>query len=98
MDGSGFRPIPNLDPQYATIGWTPDGSSVYVSSNRFRDRAVKVYRVNVSTGKMDYWKSFGDSLPPGSHAAPPHFSADGSAYAYVYEQVLSEAYVVKGLK
>jgi hypothetical protein len=28
----------------------------------------------------------------------PQFSADGSAYAYIYVRTLSEAYVVKGLK
>jgi len=28
----------------------------------------------------------------------PHFSSDGTAYAYSYVRVLSEAYVVTGLK
>ena len=28
----------------------------------------------------------------------PHFSSDGTAYAYVYVRTLSEAYVVTGLK
>jgi hypothetical protein len=28
----------------------------------------------------------------------PRFSSDGSSYAYVYSQVLSQAYVVKGLQ
>ena len=28
----------------------------------------------------------------------PHFSADGNGYAYVYQRVLPEAYVVTGLK
>lgn len=54
--------------------------------------------VNPTTGKMDFWKSFGDKLPPGASAGPPQFSADGSAYAYVYSQTLSVGYVVKGVK
>jgi len=28
----------------------------------------------------------------------PRMSSDGNAYAYVYSQAMSEAYVVKGLK
>lgn len=98
MDGTGFRPIPNLDPKYGVIGWAPDGNSLYVITNQMNERTARIYRVNISTGKMELWKEFGQGLPPGSNAGAPHFSADGSAYAYVYDQVLSEAYVVKGLK
>jgi hypothetical protein len=48
---------------------------------------------------MEMWKSFGDDLKAGiASVGGPRFSADCQAYAYVYDQVLSEAYVVKGLK
>jgi hypothetical protein len=47
---------------------------------------------------MELWRSFGDALPTGAYAFSPEFSADGSAFAYGYGQVLSQAYVVKGLK
>jgi len=98
MDGSGFRPIPGLDRTYGLIGWSTDGTSLYAVTNILRDLVVKVYRVNPTTGKMDFWKAFGDKLPAGANAGVPRFSADGSAYAYVYGQILSEAYVVRGLK
>lgn len=98
MDGSGFRPIPGFDPSYNLIAWSPDGKTLFAGSSELRGRAIKIYRVDPVTGKMDFWKSFGDQLPPGSGAGPPQFSADGSAYAYVYSQVLSQAYAVKGLK
>ena len=97
LDGKSIRPIPGLDSKYSIIGWTPDGASLYVMSNQMRERLAKVYRVNVDTGKMELWKTFGEALPPGAAAGAPHFSLDGSAYAYVYSQTLSEAYVVKGL-
>jgi hypothetical protein len=98
LEGGGLRPIPGLDSKYFLTGWTPDGASVYALSSQRRERTAKVYRVNVVTGKMEFWKTFGDALPAGAGAGGPRFSADGSAYAYVYQQVLSEAYVVKGLK
>jgi hypothetical protein len=55
--------------------------------------------VNTATGEKEFWKTFGTDLPAGVVAVGgPQLSADGSAYAYVYVQVLSEAYVVRGLK
>jgi Tol biopolymer transport system component len=98
MDGSGLRPIPDLDSRFYLTDWTPDGASVYAVSSQRRERAAKVYRVNAATGKMEFWKTFGEGLPAGATAGGPKFSSDGSAYAYAYEQILSVAYVVKGLK
>ena len=64
-----------------------------------REKAADLYRVNVATGKTELWRTFGENLPAGaSRAFRPTFSSDGSAYAYVYYQALSEAYVVKGLE
>jgi len=99
MDGSGLRAIPGLAASYYTTGWTPDGTSLYVLSSLQRETTAKVFRVNVTTGKLEYWKTFGETIHAGVTAvAGPQFSSDGSAYAYIYVQVLSEAYVVKGLK
>jgi len=95
-----MRPIPGLDSSYVIVGWAPDGASLYVSSRQqWENTTAKVYRVNIATGKMDFWKEFGTNLPTGtSGVSPPHFSSGNPAYAYGYSQVLSEAYVVKGLK
>ena len=98
LDGSGLHPIPGLDSKYYLAGWTPDGASVYALSSQRRERVAKAYRVNTTTGKMEFWKNFGEGLPAGAGAGAPHFSSDGSAYAYVYSQALAVAYVVKGLK
>src|SRR5882724_5534520 len=99
LDGGGLRPIPQLDSKYAVTGWTPDGTSLYVVSNHLRDRTAKVYRVNLDSGKMEFWTTCGESIPFGvTQVGGPNLSSDGSAYAYVYGQALSQAYVVKGLK
>jgi hypothetical protein len=98
LDGGGLRPIPGLDSKYYVNGWTPDGTAVYVSDSHAHDHAEKIFRVNVTTGKTDFWKNFGDTLPTGASSGTMLFSSDGSAYVYLYSQVLSQAYVVKGLK
>jgi eukaryotic-like serine/threonine-protein kinase len=99
LDGSGLRPVPGLDSTYHVSDWSPDGTYLYVLSSQRRQGAAQVYRVNVATGKMEFWKTFGANLPAGvASVGGPRFSSDGSAYAYVYSQILSQAYVVKGLK
>jgi eukaryotic-like serine/threonine-protein kinase len=99
LDGSGMRLIPGLDSKYRVSGWAPDGASVYVVLSHRNDKTASLSRVNVATGKMEFWKAFGSDLPTGAtRASPPRISADGSAYAYVYFQELSEAYVVRGVQ
>ncbi len=99
LDGSGLRRVPGLDSKYDLSGWSPDGTSLYVLSSQGRLGPAKIYRVNIATGKMDFWKTFGGELASRSAGVSgPEFSQDGNAYAYVYDQTLSEAYVVKGLK
>jgi hypothetical protein len=98
--GGGIHPIPGLESNYSVIGWAADGNSAYVIPNGGgRLKAAKVSRVNVQTGKMEPWKTFGEETGAGvTNVAPPQLSRDGTAYAYVYSRILSEAYVVTGLK
>jgi Tol biopolymer transport system component len=99
IDGGGFRPVPGLTSKYHVIGWTADGESVYVVQDERSLKAAAVSRVNIQTGKMDPWKTFGgEAGTGGAYIGAPHLSSDGSAYAYVYNRVLSEAYVVTGLR
>jgi Tol biopolymer transport system component len=100
LDANTMQPIPNLDSnKYNITGWSPDGTSIYVLSSLQKDIQAKVYRVNVATGKMEYWKTFGEHLASGITAVSgPQLSADGKAYAYIYVQELSVAFAVKGLK
>jgi Tol biopolymer transport system component len=99
LDGSGMRLVPGLDSKYRVTGWAPDGGSLNVVYSHRNEKTANVYRVNVATGKIEFWKAFGSDLPTGSSQAfPPRISSDGSAYAYVYFQELSEAYVVRGLQ
>jgi eukaryotic-like serine/threonine-protein kinase len=99
LEGGGFRPIPGIDAKFSVVGWTPDGGSVYVVPNGGRRTVAEVSRVNVQTGKMEPWKTFGAGTTAGvASVGTPRLSADGNAYAYLYVRVLSEAYVVKGLR
>jgi len=97
--GGGIRLIPDLDSAYRLLGWSPDGGAVFVVSSRSGQTLAKVYRVNITTGKMDLWNTFGADAGAGvTSVAAPLISKDGTAYAYVYVRTISQAYVVNGLK
>jgi eukaryotic-like serine/threonine-protein kinase len=101
IGGNSVRPVPDLDSTYGVLHWTPDGQSLLVFS-RASERSgstADVYKVNIATGKRELWKSFGAEVGVGTNTiGAPRFSDDLSAYAYVVDQTLSEAFVVKGLK
>ena len=99
LSGGQMQIIPGLDSKYRVIRWSSDGKSLNVVSNQLRERTATVYRVDIATGKMDLWRTFGGDLPAGAtKVAAPKLSRDESAYAYLYYQDLSVGYVVKGLK
>ncbi|HEY4054070.1 MAG TPA: protein kinase [Terriglobales bacterium] len=99
LEGNTFQLIPGLDPKLSVTGWAPDGLSVYAVMNRFGQKSARLFKVNATTGKAEFWKEFGAGLSGGiSGVSAPRFSRDGSAYAYVYVRTLSQAYVAKGLK
>ena len=96
--GGSMRLIPGLDSHYYVAGWSPDGRFLYVASSRSQQFA-RVLKVDITTGKTEPWKTFGSGAGAGvTETGAPDFSSDGSAYAYVYAQNLSNAYVVTGLK
>lgn len=99
LNGSRLQMIPDLDPTAGVTGWLPDNQSVYMIPRDPIQKSAKVYKLNTTTGRKEFWKEFGGGLSGGvSTVAPPHFSLDGSAYSYLYVRVLSQAYVAKGLR
>jgi WD40 repeat protein len=99
FEGNAIRPIPGLDSNYYVFGWSADGGSVYAGSIRTSETTAKVYGVNTETGKMELWRTLGSEASAGVDSVGfPHFASGGTAYAYSYVRVLSEAYVVTGLQ
>lgn len=96
MEAGQARPIPGLEAGEKFV-WTSDPRFMYVY--QWKQSPVTVWRLNVLTGQRELFKEI---TPPDlaglqdiSHI---HFSADGRAYVYSYTRLLSELYLVKGLK
>ena len=98
LDGTGIHLIPGLDSTYNVAGWSPDGASLYVRARRANTKTAEIHQVNTTTGKIQLWKTFGNEAAGVSSVARPIFSRDGTAYAYIYVRIISQAYVVTGLK
>ena len=98
LESNSIRPIPGIDPKYFATGWSSDGKSIYVGSSLRQEVASDIFKVDVESGKMAPWRKFGGELAAARNVGPPSIVDDGNAYAYVYVQVLSEAYVVRGMK
>jgi eukaryotic-like serine/threonine-protein kinase len=96
MEGGSPRPIPGLQTD-ENFAWASDPRFMYVY--QWKQPPLKVYRLNILSGQRQIFR---EMTPPDvaglqsiSHI---HFSSDGRAYVYSYGRVLSELYLVKGLK
>jgi hypothetical protein len=95
LDGGPQRAIPNLLPG-DMFSWSSDPHVLYVYH---KGSPVRVYRLNILTGERQLFKELHPADATGlcdvSHVL---ISADGRAYVYSYIRLLSELYMVKGLK
>jgi Tol biopolymer transport system component len=84
------------DPNQRVVGFLADGKSVLM---RTRSVPVHVTRVDLATGHSEPWKDIIPADPAGVQSIPSlRFSADGKSYAYSVGRILSDLYVVDGLK
>ncbi|MBI3664906.1 MAG: serine/threonine-protein kinase [Acidobacteria bacterium] len=96
-DGGEPRSIPGLGPEELPSQWGADGRSLYIF--RRGELPARVYRLDLSTGRKELWKQFMPADPTGVDGiGRPIVTVDGKSYVYNYARILSELYVVEGLK
>jgi eukaryotic-like serine/threonine-protein kinase len=96
LDGGPPRAIPGLLPN-ESLRWTPDPSFAYVYQAMMVP--AKIYRLNIVNGQRQLFKEINPSDETGiCDMSEILFSADGRAYVYGYIRLLSELYMVDGLK
>ena len=91
------RVLTGGQPGEVAAGWTSDGRSLYVY--RRGELPAKVLRVDVETGRRSIWKEIRPYDVSGAGGVM-HFlvAADGRSYFYTYRQILSELFLVEGVK
>jgi serine/threonine protein kinase/Tol biopolymer transport system component len=79
------------------VQWSADGRAVYVFQPG--EFPAKVYRVDLATGRREPWRELWPADSTGVLGIGRLFvSADGKACAFGYQRLLSNLYVVEGLK
>jgi serine/threonine protein kinase/Tol biopolymer transport system component len=97
VDGSEARPIPGLLPGEFPLRYTADGRSIYVWKRG--DLPARISRLDIESGKREVWKDLLPADPAGvERISNVLVTPDGKGYAYCYARLLSDLFVVEGLK
>lgn len=97
IDGHGAPwPVPGIHPDESILSVSLDGRSVLVGV--LGGYAVDVMRVDLASGRRELFKKIGPPDPAGVSVQYVVFTPDGKYYAYAYVNVLSELYLVEGLR
>ena len=91
------RAIPGFQVGEVPVAWSPDGQFLYIYKGG--DLPAKVYRLNVANGSRTLWRQLMPPDPAGvEYVGPVLPTPDGKAYVYGYRRLLSDLYLVEGLK
>ena len=90
-------PVPEGELRESAAGWSSDGRSVYVY--RRDGGSAIVSRIDLATGQRVPWKTITAPDPAGiTGVAPVIVVQDGKSYGYGVTRILSNLYLVDGLK
>ena len=97
VGGGASREIRGLVPGDQIIGWSGNGKSVFVQGSGYTE--VRIYRLDLASGRRELWKKVGPSDPAGvTFVNAGRISDDARSYAYSYARHLLDLFVVDGLK
>ncbi|PYS83938.1 MAG: hypothetical protein DMF67_06610 [Acidobacteria bacterium] len=96
LDGGEPQALRGVESGDFVIGFGDDGRSLYVAQTGI---PARVYRVEPATGRRELWREVSPADTTGLlFLTPPRVTPDGRAYAYTYFRLLSDLYLVDGLK
>jgi len=97
IEGGQPAPIPGFEPDDLPVGWTADDRAIFV--HRAEGPTARIDRLDLATGRRELWRELFPADGAGVVRVSSVFvSPDGSFYAYAYSRVLSNLYLVEGLK
>lgn len=97
LEGGSPIPIPGMKEGEVPIQWTADRRSLFVY--RPVQEVASVFLLDLSSGRRTPWKEIKPLDPAGSSMVlNVTIAPDGKSYVYSYGQMLSDLYLVEGLK
>jgi eukaryotic-like serine/threonine-protein kinase len=85
--------VPGLEPTDAVDQFTSDSRFVYVHR---REAPLRVYRLELATGRKELWRTLMPSDAAGVSSLSPIPTPSGEWYVYNYVRTLSDLYLVEG--
>jgi Tol biopolymer transport system component len=96
IGGGSAHPVPGMAAGEVPIKWG-DGNTLFIY--RPGELPAKVFLLNLATGQRKLWRELMPPDPAGvEYVGPIQPTADGKAYVYGYRRLLSDLYLVEGLK
>jgi Tol biopolymer transport system component len=96
VSGGEPRRISALEPGEAVLRWSGDGRYLYLQ--RPAEDAIRVSRLEVSSGRRELWRVLKVPEPGAEFFGPLAMSADGKAFAHSFQRDLANLYLVRGLR
>ena len=97
LDGGTPRPVPGLLPGDGVVRWTADGHGLYVWAKGHLP--ARIFKVDLATGRREPWKELApDDLAGAVQIYGVCLTPDGTSYAYGCVRMISDLFVVDGLK
>jgi serine/threonine protein kinase len=95
--GGEAKALAGVEPGEFPLRFSADGRSVYLWKRG--DVPARVTRLDVATGQRELWKELLPADPAGvERISNVLVAADGKGYAYCYARLLSDLFVVEGLR
>jgi eukaryotic-like serine/threonine-protein kinase len=97
VDGGTPQPMTGLGTDLVPVGWTDRPNVVFARPIAY-SRLMPIYRVDLTTGRRDIWKTLGPADRRGSPTAMLALvSPDGGRYVYAVAAVQSDLFLITGL-
>ena len=97
IGGGSPTTIEGVEPGWWVEQWSADGRFLYVREEG-RTHA-NIYRIELATGHRELWKTLTPADPTGfSEIYAVHIAEDEQSYYYTISRVLSDLYLVRGLR
>jgi serine/threonine protein kinase/Tol biopolymer transport system component len=97
VDGGAARPIPGVGEKEYPLRFSTDGRILYLWKRG--DIPARVTKLDLETGRREVWKDLLPADPAGvERISNVLVTADGKGYAYCFARLLSDLFVVEGLK
>jgi len=97
VDGGEPKPLAGVEAKEFPLRFSADGRTLYLWKRG--DVPAVVTKLDIETGKRELWKSLLPADPAGvERISNVLVTPDGKGYAYCYARLLSDLFVVEGLK